>query len=72
MGKHDTENFIIEKAFLTKELKRLGGREELVLNLRWITGCTLDEVARVLCVSRERVRQIEERAIVRLRRRLYV
>ena len=65
-------NSIIEKAFLTKELKRLGGREELVLNLRWIMGHTFEEIGRKLCVSRERARQIEERGLLKLRRRFYV
>lgn len=59
-------------------LRRLPQRDRLVLELRFgirddgTAGipCTLDEVGRILRVTRERVRQLQVRAEQRLRRRL--
>lgn len=48
-------------------------REQLVIELRYIEGYTLEAIGNQLVVTRERVRQIESRAIRRLRHpaRLY-
>jgi len=52
-------------------LKTLGPQEERVIRLRFGIGCdrehTLGEIAQVFNLSRERVRQIEARALRRLR-----
>lgn len=52
-------------------LTRLGPREQLVLSLRYGLdgggGMTLEEVSRVLNTTRERARQIESRALRKLR-----
>lgn len=47
-------------------LARLPEREALVLRLRYLEGHTLQEVAKVFGRSRERIRQLEKRALERL------
>ncbi len=53
-------------------LGQIGEREQLILQFRYgLTGqspMTLEEVGKRLKLSRERIRQIEERALLRLRR----
>ena len=53
-------------------LKEIGDRERMIVELRHgLTGkvpMTLEEVGKRLKLSRERIRQIEERALLRLRR----
>jgi len=53
-------------------LQQVGEREKYILELRYgLTGqspMTLEEIGKRLSLSRERVRQIEERALLRLRR----
>lgn len=57
---------------LQEALKEIGDRERVILELRHgLTGqspMTLEEVGKRLKLSRERIRQIEERALLRLRR----
>jgi len=57
---------------LGEALKQIGEREKYILELRYgLTGqtpMTLEEIGKRLSLSRERVRQIEERALLRLRR----
>ena len=57
---------------LQQALQEIGDRERIILELRHgLTGqapMTLEEVGRRLRLSRERIRQIEERALLRLRR----
>lgn len=57
---------------LTEALKEIGDRERMILECRYgLTGqppMTLGEVGKKLSLSRERIRQIEERALLRLRR----
>jgi RNA polymerase primary sigma factor len=53
-------------------LRQIGDRERTILEYRYgLTGkkpMTLEEIGQTMALSRERVRQIEERAILRLRR----
>jgi hypothetical protein len=53
-------------------MKEIGDRERMILEFRHgLTGqtpMTLEEVGKRLKLSRERIRQIEERALLRLRR----
>ena len=57
---------------LHQALKEIGDRERMILEFRHgLTGqtpMTLEEVGKRLRLSRERIRQIEERALLRLRR----
>jgi RNA polymerase primary sigma factor len=57
---------------LQQALQEIGDRERIILELRHgLTGqspMTLEEVGKRLKLSRERIRQIEERALLRLRR----
>jgi len=57
---------------LNLALKEIGERERMILEFRHgLTGqtaMTLEEVGKRLKLSRERIRQIEERALLRLRR----
>jgi RNA polymerase primary sigma factor len=56
---------------LREELKVLSSREEYIIKRRFGLGddrdCTLEEIARELGVSRERVRQIERKALNKLK-----
>jgi len=45
-------------------------RERTVLQARWLCGMTLDETGRIMNLCRERVRQIEIRALRKLKRLL--
>jgi len=66
---------LIENMDITKKAHRLlsllGDREEKILRLRFGIGrsssCTLEEIGKAFGISRERVRQIEERALKKLR-----
>lgn len=57
---------------LNQALREIGDRERMILEFRHgLTGqtpMTLEEVGKRLRLSRERIRQIEERALLRLRR----
>lgn len=57
---------------LKNALKEIGDRERMIIEMRYgLTGqnpMTLQEIGEKLKLSRERVRQIEERALLRLRR----
>ena len=56
---------------LTRVLESLTPREERVLRMRFglgtNSGCTLDEVGRTFSVTRERIRQIEAKALRKLK-----
>ena len=55
-------------------LGKIGEREAKIIRLRYGMGSdmhTLAEVSKIIGVSRERVRQLEERAVKRLRRCAY-
>lgn len=57
---------------LKNAIKEIGDRERMIVEMRYgLTGqnpMTLQEIGEKLSLSRERVRQIEERALLRLRR----
>ncbi len=57
---------------LQKALAQIGDRERMIIEYRYgLTGqtpMTLNDIGKKLSLSRERVRQIEERALLRLRR----
>jgi RNA polymerase primary sigma factor len=73
--KHSPENMISVLKLhdeLNEALREIGDRERMILEFRHgLTGqtpMTLEEVGKRLKLSRERIRQIEERALLRLRR----
>jgi RNA polymerase sigma factor (sigma-70 family) len=57
----------IDRLAITQQLERLSARERQVINLRYFGDKTLAEVGKILGVTRERVRQIEGRALGLLR-----
>ncbi len=64
-----------EKAGLSDEIDKLPGREGEIVRMRYALGkvespMTLREIGRELGISRERVRQLEHKALDRLRRAL--
>ena len=67
----DLASFSLLKEKLTGVLASLNQRERMVLELRFGIGdgCarTLDEVGRQFCVTRERIRQIEAKALRKMR-----
>ena len=56
-------------AWLNEAIEKLPQREQLIIRLRRLSepGATLEELGRELGVSKERVRQLENRALSRLR-----
>ena len=60
-----------KRGYIEEFLGSLSGREKLVLELRFgITdgrGRTLEEIGRMLGLTRERIRQIERKALEKLR-----
>ncbi|HUB13540.1 MAG TPA: RNA polymerase sigma factor RpoH [Acetobacteraceae bacterium] len=66
----DREVFDMRKACLAKALPVLNPRERRILNERWLKEepTTLEDLASEYGVSRERIRQIESRAFVKLRK----
>jgi RNA polymerase primary sigma factor len=67
----ETEERAIELASNAALLETLRGvldpREQQILELRYGQDCTLEEVGQQLKITRERVRQLEERALRKLR-----
>ena len=60
----------IDGDFVRRQLSALDAREALIITLRFgLNGPeqTLDEIGVTLKISRERVRQLEERALLKLR-----
>jgi RNA polymerase sigma-32 factor len=66
----DREEFAMRRARLGEVLLVLNERERRILNERWLKEkpATLEELACEYGVSRERIRQIESRALVKLRK----
>jgi len=57
--------------FVYKTLQELDERERMIIKMRFGIECeekTLGEIGQVLGITRERVRQIEQRAINKLRK----
>jgi len=56
--------------WLVEALRELPPREQTIIRKRRLTenGATLEELGRVLGVSKERVRQLEHRALTKLRK----
>ena len=56
--------------WLVEALRELPQREQTIIRKRRLTenGATLEELGRVLGVSKERVRQLEHRALTKLRK----
>ena len=48
---------------------RLGERAKMVLTMRYLHDMTLEQVGHAMGITRERVRQIESRAMVAIRSR---
>jgi len=67
------EKYIIEenKNFLQETLTKLNPREEKIIKMRFFEEKTLREIASEFNVSPDRIRQIEARAIRKLRHPLY-
>jgi len=55
---------------LKNALRSIGGREAKILRRRYFCGKTLSEIANEINLSRERVRQIESVALIKLKRSL--
>ena len=58
--------------WLNQALQELSSRERMIILKRRLTedGATLEELGRVLGVSKERVRQLEHRALKKLKKSL--
>ena len=56
--------------WLVEAMRELPQREQTIIRKRRLTenGATLEELGRVLGVSKERVRQLEHRALTKLRK----
>jgi len=67
----EAADVILRNEALTRALAMLAERERRVLELRYgLNGqspCTLDEVGRAFNVTRERIRQIENQSLKKLR-----
>ncbi len=72
------EKSVVAKAFVSKALRSLSPKEELILRMRYgiqdennpnsafKSSHTLEEVGQILLVTRERIRQIEKKALQKL------
>ena len=59
---------VLERPKIVEEvLETLTNREEEVIRLRFFEGKTLQQIGRKLGVTRERIRQIETKAVNKLR-----
>lgn len=66
-GGEDEKFFNIYVPGILESLTELTEREQEVLKMRFMSGMTLDECAAVMSVGRERIRQIEAKALRKLR-----
>ena len=67
---YETEDLLkndMLKVAITKVLSTLTAREERVIRGRFFEGETFEDIGQVLCVTRERVRQIEAKAMRKMK-----
>ncbi len=67
----DDDKGIILDEFVSEVLKVLNEREQSIIKMRFGIECeekTLGEIGKILGITRERVRQIENKAIIKLRK----
>lgn len=64
------EDLVIRNAFLRAAFALLGKREETILILHYMDGCTLQEIGLLLSLHPNTVWQIETKALRRIRERL--
>src|SRR5690606_33523472 len=57
----------LNEELISSALSRLSEKQKEVIRLRYAEGYTLEEVGKIYSVTRERIRQIEKKAIIRLR-----
>lgn len=67
-AEHDGVAAIEAKLFVERLLPKLTEREQAVLHMRFYEGMTLEETGVVINTQRERVRQIESKALRKLKR----
>jgi len=61
------EDRLVEELTLKDALRRLSGRERLVIDLRYFRGLTQEKVAKLIGVSQVQVSRIEKKALENLR-----
>jgi len=61
------EDRLVEELTLKDALRRLSGRERLVIDLRYFRGLTQEKVAKIIGVSQVQVSRIEKKALENLR-----
>lgn len=66
----DTENDIVMKLSLAKEMKKLDAREQLLLHYRYEKGMKQEEIAQKLGVSQVQVSRLEKKILAKLKERL--
>lgn len=66
-SKHSDRAPMVRKALsLKSSQKRLDAREHRILTLRFVEESTLESIGKGLGITRERVRQIEAKAVEKL------
>ena len=65
----DMRDGVSRTRWLAEAVRELGPREQIIIRRRRLreNGATLEELGRKLGVSKERVRQLEHRALLKLR-----
>lgn len=68
--KDQKENDIVMKIALTKEMRKLDQRDQLLLHYRYELGMKQDEIAKKLGVSQVQVSRLEKKILAKLKERL--